>query len=1347
MAKYDFNLSFLDDKSQPESLGEKFTKALPGQYVWSLFPEDKIPNVLKQAYNHSIEGLAHKALTGRNFYDLGGYTPGILADIGSTVLSFIASPTDFLTLGLGGAAAKAVAKPLLSKTTNALIKGGMPKARAVRNAELGFEQALSAALPNALKNELKTGSVSAQVLKEVDRIGTVGSLGSIGFYSGLQSALVQQADEGKISAVKTLTDASKAGLTLYGGMVGGKALATAMEKGKFGKPIQDLLKEDTFQSKLTRLSATKGIEVASFGTAPAVFETIEGNPRFPHPAEYAQAMGVVGGLLVQRKAVQLLRGQPKKDRLTKLEKEEAKAIKEGREGPLTFEARKIAEAEQPTVKKRLLREEIRYNEFETVRTRENWREKKLDDTITVEILQVGKGPKGKQRQADIDKFKSDPSNRGIRGLSYTVQMKVQDFLKTYRKSSDDPGSLKLKRDATNKIRSTEKINTQKADELRKQQKVSDEEFIAKKKKLKEENPDYTRDEIARNLRRHYEAPKDIENLTKSLKADPRFKQDIANLEYGTTLRNMMGKKLYDRFIDFAAPAKGTLDSAVKRRAFDILENYQSGVRIKVNSYLNPSVGILAKSGYFKIEDLKGKKAADKEKDLLRRVLESNLDESKIKVGKPFQLDGKTFKFEVIDPAKVRIAFNKAYNDARRAGIEVEKFEKNYAPRYYKPEVIKKIRGELDTIVRQLQNQGHEITEFFAGKQTSSKHKKEFNNYLKAYLNKQGVSKEFRTQMYRYADQFRQEAKAKGKKLDISSQDFVQAITKLREQVSWTIFDRNNNYSLTKKRQLDVPKEYRETNPDAIFGRYFNQVAKSIAHFENLGKDGSNLKGIGDALNVLANSPRSKVTAKDFNNFEQIVKMTTGAIEFDPKFNWGQGTKSFLQDVTSFQVGTKIGLGFAVIPNLSQVSISVALKTGYGPILNGVYKYKTNKEYKKFVDSVSYNYKDILEAALGANVEKGGLMGKFANQTTDRLFGLVPGRLGKALSFNRINEINFKMSSVASYEYLLKQQNIALGKGILGKNPSLRTKAVRELNRAGFKDIRTNFDLKTTNQNTYRKMQDFAFKFSRDYQLQKNVLADPKFANDPRFRPFYLFKRFGYRQAELFTRVLSEERNNPALYLRLAASGAFGIGLIMPAKELLSRFLAGEEIYNPDYNLTNTFEYLKDGSFVEGVSQYGLGDVLKGMSQVGAVGTISDMLASESKLEAVEFALKPVIFADLDKGYQAVQRFFSDVDGYGIGGATRRTPKNLAPIFGTAVRRLAQNLQTEKQKEDYIKYRKGLVRSQILDALAVGNDKTSTRLLNEWNRVYGYQNPIMYDDVDYDDVAERIISKAEKRMRP
>ena len=62
-----------------------------------------------------------------------------------------------------------------------------------------------------------------------------------------------------------------------------------------------------------------------------------------------------------------------------------------------------------------------------------------------------------------------------------------------------------------------------------------------------------------------------------------------------------------------------MDSAVKRRAFDILEN-QSGVRIKVNSYLNPSVGILAKSGYYKIEDLKGKKAADKEKDLLRRVL-------------------------------------------------------------------------------------------------------------------------------------------------------------------------------------------------------------------------------------------------------------------------------------------------------------------------------------------------------------------------------------------------------------------------------------------------------------------------------------------------------------------------------------------------------------------------------------------------------------------------------------------------------------------------------------------------------------------------------------------------------
>ncbi len=1325
MAQNVYNLSFLDDDYQPQEIGEKLSKFLPGRYIWSLFPEDKIPNVLKQGYNHSIEGLAHKALTGKNFYDLGNYSPGILSDIASTMISFVASPTDYLTLGLGGAVAKTAAKPLLGRTTNALVKGGMPRTEAIKSAQLGMEQLLQKSAPISLRNEFKKGGLSQKVLSEFGKVNKAGSIGSIGFYSGLQSALIQEAEEGEVSLAKSLYDGTKAGLTLYGGMVGGKALSSAMTKGKFGKHISELMNETTPQAKLARLSATKGVEIASFGTAPAVFETIEGNPRFPHPAEYAHALGVVGGLTVARGAVKLASGQPAKQRVTKLKKEDIALEEKGIKGTLTKEA-EMAAREQ-VGRKIDIQEDFKFfrTDGTTIVEAARIRDKKLNDIIKI-TLRKSENP---QIQKDID-----IANKN--NLPYQIKISKQDYINKYKNISDDRSIP-----ANASINQISKINFKEAKKLSKEQGVSDKEFDIRYKQIKDRSPETLDVEINRRIRRFYEAEKEIPKIVQSLKKDPKFVQDVANVEYGTTFSRILGKNLYNKFMDFAGPAEASVKSPIGKKAFDVLDNFQYQNRIQINKYLGPG-GLLDKAGY-------NTKTPSKEKKLLGQVLSKEININNLKKGQTFVMDGKNYKFNVIDPSRVRKTFNIAYRDAVNAKIDVAKFEPNYFPRYYKSDVLRQLRIDIDNIARKAQKQGYEANEIF-NKNENTTLKKEFNNFIKKEIKEGNYSKDFRKLIYQYANVDalgRPKKTPPGVKFNFKS-NFVQGFTKLREDTGSSIFDRNNNYSLTKNRLKEnkVPQELLEINTDAFLSRYFTSVAKSISHSKNFGQDGAYLKGIGSALNALANDPRSKVTIKDFKNFEQIVKMTTGAIEFDPKFNWSQGTKSFLQDVTSFQVGTKIGLGFAVIPNLSQLSISVALKTGYGPLINAALNYKTKAEYKKFVNSVAYNYKDIMDASIGTSLEGSTLAGKFANLTTNRFFGLPI--IGKALSFNRINEINFKMSAVTSYEYLLKQQSIAQGKGALGKLQSQRTKAKMELKKAGFDDFNTNLSLKDPKSKTYDKLQKYAFTFARDFQLQKNVLRDPKFANDPRFRPFFLFKRFGYRQADLFSKVLREEGKNPAMYLRLAASGLFGLGLVMPAKELLSRFLAGEEIYDPKYNLNNTVLDIKqDGSISEAISQYSLNDVIDGIASVGAIGTVSDILAGESFLESVEFALKPVIFADLDKAYDATSRFFTDINGYGIGGAFKRTPKNLAPIFGTGVRRVTQRFATEKQEEDYVKYRKGLVRGQILDALAVGDNKTSIRLLNEWNRVYGFQNPIMYEDVDYDDVAKRIITKAEKRRRP
>ena len=331
---------------------------------------------------------------------------------------------------------------------------------------------------------------------------------------------------------------------------------------------------------------------------------------------------------------------------------------------------------------------------------------------------------------------------------------------------------------------------------------------------------------------------------------------------------------------------------------------------------------------------------------------------------------------------------------------------------------------------------------------------------------------------------------------------------------------------------------------------------------------------------------------------------------------------------------------------------------------------------------------------------------------------------------------------------MKQQKIAQGKGALGVSKRLREKATNELNKAGFKDVATELRLGKTSKDTYEKLQAFTFKFARDYQLQKNVLRDPLFANDPRFRPFFLFKRFGYRQFDLFRRILGEEKSNPALILRLAASGLAGAAIIAPAKEMLARHLAGEDIYDEDFSIRHVYPYAKKGKYGRVKEELlDMSNIVDALAAVGAMGTVSDIIAAENTQQAIEFAITPVLRQDADKVYKTVLKFAEDTEDFGIGGAILRTPKNLSPVFGTGPRRIAQRGQTRRQREDFIKYRKGVVRGRILDSLINGNMRGAQKLIKEWNRVYAYDNAMLLDDVDFDDVWDRLIKRKIKAMSP
>ena len=88
--KFDFS-SFTDASSYEDER----------KRLWGIIPEDYIPEVYKQGYNNSIEGMAYQMITGKQFFDdIDPNNKGMLNDVMATIASFI-TPTDVLAMATG----------------------------------------------------------------------------------------------------------------------------------------------------------------------------------------------------------------------------------------------------------------------------------------------------------------------------------------------------------------------------------------------------------------------------------------------------------------------------------------------------------------------------------------------------------------------------------------------------------------------------------------------------------------------------------------------------------------------------------------------------------------------------------------------------------------------------------------------------------------------------------------------------------------------------------------------------------------------------------------------------------------------------------------------------------------------------------------------------------------------------------------------------------------------------------------------------------------------------------------------------------------------------------------------
>jgi len=105
----------------------------------------------------------------------------------------------------------------------------------------------------------------------------------------------------------------------------------------------------------------------------------------------------------------------------------------------------------------------------------------------------------------------------------------------------------------------------------------------------------------------------------------------------------------------------------------------------------------------------------------------------------------------------------------------------------------------------------------------------------------------------------------------------------------------------------------------------------------------------------------------------------------------------------------------------------------------------------------------------------------------------------------------------------------------------------------------------------------------------------------------------------------------------------------------------------------------------------------------------------------------------------------DTKTYGLGTAIR-IPKYIAPVTGTIPRRFLQRFETKGQRVEYVKRIKALRLTEVRDAIIDGDSQKAVRIIEDYNRTFASENPILYDDYDADAITARIINRIKKRQR-
>ncbi len=532
-------------------------------------------------------------------------------------------------------------------------------------------------------------------------------------------------------------------------------------------------------------------------------------------------------------------------------------------------------------------------------------------------------------------------------------------------------------------------------------------------------------------------------------------------------------------------------------------------------------------------------------------------------------------------------------------------------------------------------------------------------------------------------------------------NYGDALFYMRKQTYEDLFNPFGN--LERPRIIDLPDGFYEPDAKKVLPRYLRGVGRRIATVETFGPNGDKASNLLKALHE--RNPHEAEIAK------QIMDSWSGRINSDRLTGvGGRRLKKILSASTEFEVVSKIGFGFATIPNITQIPISAAVEAGWLRTVRGGID-MLSKANRSKVRRSGVLLDTAQDAILGYNTE--GSWSAFRN------------RVLTASGFAPINKVNQYWSAGIGKQYVEDLYRLANrgaptkiatpdlpGVSVEAAIPKIagaRTEwAKRKLSQYGI-DYRAPLTDETKSR--------FMWRFANETQLQKNVLREPIAANDPRFRWMFLFKKFGLKQAQLIReRVWNEIRvnDNPLPLLRLGAAGYAGGEFVGFAKNKISTMLTGEDYYRESER--GTWERMIEN--IASVGGFGvMGDLTSTVTENLVLPEVIKKKNFQRAIRGLKFLGLPVQAQTMGDLYTFVEskatKVMADIDDPV---AWREVTADAMKLLGTVGRRLSARVETPGQKQNRLKARRSRKLEEVRDLAVVAENSTGEKSDSLWNEI-------------------------------